>query len=188
MKKITKKRIKMMLHAPRLLMYRLRGGEVDFSTEVCARTSIYNSKVGKYGFISIDCWMKGAEIGNYVSMAGMVQIGAMEHPYWDLSTNTYLCKELPVTKKTKIGNDVWIASQVVIRQGVTIGDGAVIGANSFVNKDVPPYSVVVGSPARVLKYRFSDTIIEELQKSRYWEFPPKKARKILVEIRNRYSM
>ena len=132
--------------------------------------------------------MDMVEIGNYVSMAGTVQIGAMEHPLYDLSTNTYLCKKLPKTKRTVIGHDVWIASQVIIMQGIKIGNGAVVGGNSFVNKDVPPYAVVAGSPAKIIKYRFSQDVIDDLQKSRYWEFPPKEACKILDEIRKKYSM
>ena len=166
----------------------MRGGKVDFTTEVCKRTSIFNSTIGKYGFISSGCWMDGVEIGNYISMAGTVQIGAMEHPYMDLSPNTYLCKMPPSTKHTVIGHDVWVASQVIIRQGIKIGDGAVIGGNSFVNKDVPPYAVVAGTPAKVIKYRFSQDVIDDLQKSRYWEYPPKEARKILDEIRLKYSI
>ena len=70
-----------------------------------------------------------------------------------------------------IGNDVWIATSVTIMSGVTIGDGAVIAANSHVVKDVEPYSIVGGNPARHLKYRFSPEQIEGLLKLKWWYWP-----------------
>lgn len=69
-----------------------------------------------------------------------------------------------------IGNDVWIASHVVIGSGANIGDGAVIGANSVVVGNVPPYAVAVGSPARVVKYRFDERLITQLLEIRWWEW------------------
>ena len=69
-----------------------------------------------------------------------------------------------------IGNDVWIAANTTIMSGVTIGDGAVIANNSHVVKDVEPYTVVGGNPAKVIRKRFSDNIIELLLKLRWWEF------------------
>lgn len=65
---------------------------------------------------------------------------------------------------------MWIASGANVLHGVTIGDGAVVGAGSIVTKDVPPYAIVVGNPARILKYRFDDKIIEELLKIKWWDF------------------
>jgi acetyltransferase-like isoleucine patch superfamily enzyme len=71
---------------------------------------------------------------------------------------------------TKIGNDVWIGNSAIIMPNVTeIGDGAVIGAGAVVNKNVPPYAVVVGNPARIVRYRFSKEAIEELLESKWWE-------------------
>jgi acetyltransferase-like isoleucine patch superfamily enzyme len=69
-----------------------------------------------------------------------------------------------------IGNDVWIGTQSVILTGVTIGDGAVIAANSVVSKDVPPYAIVGGTPAKVLKYRFSNEVIEKLLELKWWNW------------------
>ena len=69
-----------------------------------------------------------------------------------------------------IGNDVWIASHVVIGSGATIGNGAVVGANSLVLSDIPPYAVVAGSPAKVLRYRFDENIVERLTSLKWWEW------------------
>ena len=75
-------------------------------------------------------------------------------------------------KKTTIGNDVWIGRRVIIMMGVKIGDGAVIGAGAVVTKDVLPYSVVGGIPAKLIKFRFSLDIIAELEKIKWWEYGP----------------
>lgn len=75
-------------------------------------------------------------------------------------------------KKTTIGNDVWIGRRVIIMKGVKIGDGAVIGAGAVVTKDVLPYSVVGGIPAKLIKFRFSLDIIAELEKIKWWEYEP----------------
>ncbi|MGX1017698.1 virginiamycin A acetyltransferase [Pseudomonas sp. Y3 TE3536] len=74
----------------------------------------------------------------------------------------------------QIGNDVWIGRDVTLRMGITIGDGAVIAAGALVTKDVPPYAVVGGNPAKVLKYRFSEEIIAELLRLQWWNYDPSK--------------
>ncbi len=71
-----------------------------------------------------------------------------------------------------IGNDVWIGGNVIISRGVTIGDGAIVATGAVVIKDVPPYAVVGGVPAKVLKYRFEDEIIEKLEHLQWWEYGP----------------
>ena len=67
-----------------------------------------------------------------------------------------------------IGNDVWIGDGAFIKNGVTIGDGAIIGARAVVTKDIPPYAIVVGVPAKILKYRFSEQIIDRLLNTKWW--------------------
>jgi len=73
-----------------------------------------------------------------------------------------------------VGNDVWIGYEAIIMSGVTIGDGAIIGTRALVTKDVPPYTVVGGMPAKTIKKRFSDEIIAELLLLRWWEWPLEK--------------
>jgi len=78
----------------------------------------------------------------------------------------------PATRgPTRIGNDVWIGHGATIMSGVTVGNGAIIGARSVVAKDVPPFAVVVGNPARVIRYRFTEAQIEALQQIRWWDWP-----------------
>lgn len=74
-------------------------------------------------------------------------------------------------EKVVINNDVWIGMKSTIMGGVTVGNGAIIAAHSVVTKDVPPYAVVGGVPAKIIKYRFTEDIIEGLQKSEWWNQP-----------------
>ena len=141
-----------------------------------------NCKVGSFNYIGLEAYLNHVLMGNYCSIAGKVTIGAMEHSFWTGSTSTFLSDEGYSSKTTTIGHDVWIGTQVVIRQGVKIGTGAVVGANSFVNKDVPPYAIVVGSPARILRYRFGDDTIKKLLESKFWLYAPEQAKDILNKI------
>ena len=123
------------------------------------------------------------EIGSFCSISYGVTIGPPDHNFNRLTTHPFLHnkkynileeQDLLATSKfdrqCKIGHDVWIGCNATILRGVTIGDGAVIGANSLVNKDVPPYAIVGGVPARIIKYRFSNEIIKELLSIKWWNW------------------
>ena len=88
---------------------------------------------------------------------------------WEQNAPSY--NDLPLKGDTVIGNDVWIGQNSTILQGVHIGDGAIIGLNSVVGKDVEPYSIVVGNPARFIRKRFDDELIELLQTLKWWDKP-----------------
>ena len=105
-------------------------------------------------------------IGDFCSIANLCTIGARPHDMGNLTTRVIGDDPKVVTE---IGHDVWIGCNSVILAGVKVGIGAVIGAGSVVTKDVPPYAIVVGNPARVLKYRFSPELIDKLLKSKWWE-------------------
>ena len=87
--------------------------------------------------------------------------------------------DLPLKGDTVVGSDVWIGQNVTVMPGVHIGDGAIIGANSVVTKDVPPYSVIGGNPARLIKRRFEGDLIKMLLKLRWWDFDAEKLVKFL---------
>lgn len=139
----------------------------------------------------------GCRIGRYCSFGEQVQVGRHPHamhwvttsPYFYTPYGNVLDMALPdgiemapsdfrhktgpgVAKITTIGNDVWIGHGGFIMPGITIGDGAVVGAMAVVTKDVPPYAVVVGSPARIMKFRFPDKQVKMLLNSKWWEYAP----------------
>lgn len=176
--------IKHFLNLIRLAQSSLRGSTIGDNTEICSRALIIKSDIGKYCYIGMGSYLNHVKMGNYCSIAGDVTIGAMEHSHWALSTSTHLSDEGYDNKATIIGHDVWIGAQCVIRQGVTIGDGAVIGANSFVNKDIPRYAIAFGSPAKVYKFRFEQDVIDKIDRTSYWEKIPKEAREMLQNLNN----
>lgn len=122
------------------------------------------------------------QIGRYCSFAGEVAIlGGGEHRVdWVTTYPLRVLFDDPLANKdghpaskgpTIIGNDVWVGYRVTILSGVKIGDGAVIAAGAVVTKDVPPYAIVGGNPAKLIKYRFSPEIIEALLQIQWWNWP-----------------
>ena len=93
-------------------------------------------------------------------------------------------EDLPYKGDTVIGNDVWIGQNAVILPGVHVGNGCIIGANSVVGSDIPPYSVVVGNPAKVIRKRFDDEMIELLEKLQWWNLSEKQIQKMIPILSN----
>jgi virginiamycin A acetyltransferase len=96
---------------------------------------------------------------------------------WDQSVPPL--EEMPLKGDTIVGNDVWIGQNATILPGAKIGDGVIIGANSMVGGTVEPYSIVVGNPAKTIKKRFDDELIELMLKFRWWFFPIKKIKELV---------
>ncbi|WP_315923834.1 DapH/DapD/GlmU-related protein [Mesorhizobium sp. SP-1A] len=128
-----------------------------------------------------------ATVGKFCSIAANTRINALEHPMERLTThkvsyrpNEYFrwlgvdgeFRDRRLSKPVTIGHDVWIGHGAVILPGVTIGNGAVVGANAVVTKDVPPYAIVAGVPARVLRPRFASGIAARIEALAWWDWPP----------------
>jgi virginiamycin A acetyltransferase len=148
------------------------------STYIHWSSSLDNmTRVGSSTYIGKRVTITKATIGNFCSIANNVSIGQGEHDYTNYTTSTIFTKnpfdEL-TQKHCEICNDVWIGTGAVIRRGVTVSDGAVIGANAVVTKDVPAYAIAVGVPAKVIKYRFDDAKIAELLESQWWNYKSEK--------------
>jgi virginiamycin A acetyltransferase len=102
---------------------------------------------------------------------------------WDLSVSD-ITSSWDNKGDTVIGSDVWIGYESVIMQGVHIGDGAIIGTRAVVTKDVEPYSIIGGVPAKEIKKRFDTETIKELLKIRWWDWPEQKVKENICHIRN----
>lgn len=158
--------------------------------KIYSGTEFYNSSIDKYSYVGYDCEIHNCEIGKFCSIANNLIAGGAQHPMKWVSTSPVFYDAKggtryklgnnipPKDKRIFIENDVWIGSRVIIMQGVKIRNGAIIGAGSVVTKDVPPYAVVAGVPAKIIKYRFPDDIIEKLQKSEWWNLPDEKLKEL----------
>lgn len=145
-------------------------------------SNISNSCIGEYSYLAGNCNVNNVEIGKYCSFGLGLNVGLGIHPTDYVSTspffysNSYYSNKnltkinlFEEYKKTTIGNDVWIGCNVFINEGVVIGDGAIIGAGAVVTKNVPSYAIVVGVPAKIIKYRHSQEVINSLIQLKWWD-------------------
>ncbi len=146
------------------------------------RNYFQNTSIGKHTYTGCDTRIYNATLGKFCSISWHVTIGGGEHKIDRITTHDFLYNPNSnfnifktedwhnrYEKKVEIGNDVWIGAGSVILRGVMIGDGAVVGANSVITKDIPPYAVVAGNPGRIIKFRFSDDIIDRIIKLNWWD-------------------
>ena len=148
---------------------------------------IYNSSVHEFTYVGVGTEIINTQIGKFCSIANNCRIGLASHTVDYLSTSPIFTEKnngvgiswikhsvFRQNFNIKIGNDVWIGYGVIILGNVTIGDGAIIGAGAIVTKDVPPYAIVVGCPAKIVRYRFSAEIIQKLQRIEWWNWSEEK--------------
>lgn len=143
--------------------------------------------IGDYSYISGPrSYVEAAVIGKFCSIARQTVIGASGHDYRLVTTHPFILDpwyNLVSTRRYEsqkpmpiIENDVWIGMNAVIHRGVHIGTGAVVASNAVVTRDVEPYSIVAGNPARHIKYRFSVEVIEKLLASEWWDWDEERLR------------
>ena len=170
------------------VLRKLRGSSVALSSihrtsKIESGSTVVNSIIARYSFCGYDCLMLNCDVGAFCSIASRVSIGGVRHPTEFVSTSPVFLSHrdsvkakfadheyLPVVRTT-VGNDVWIGEGVFIKAGVIIGDGAVVGMGAVVTKDVAPYSIVAGNPARLIRLRFDHDVVEAFLKMKWWDLP-----------------
>lgn len=164
----------------------IRNCSFGYHNRIYDNTILSNVSLGDYSYIGGDCRLMNVIIGNFCSIGPSVWIGGLpSHPltlkstfpgFYQKDSSYYGVKpeydySEPEFRQVKIGNDVWVGARAMIMDGVTIGDGAVIAAGAVVTKDIPPYAIVGGVPAKVIKFRFSEQEIKEMLESQWWNDP-----------------
>ena len=159
----------------------IAGAKIHKKAAIGNGTQIIDSTIGRYSY-AYECKIICCDIGAFCSIAPHSAIGGGGHPIDWVSTSPVFYNQGNVLKtnfsnhsfqdfkRTEIGNDVWIGEGCLIKGGVKIGDGAIIGMGSVVTHDVPPYEVWAGNPARFIKKRFDDDIIAKLQELKWWDW------------------
>lgn len=146
--------------------------------------------IGNYNYFGPYTMINNAIIKNYCSIGPSVKIGQGNHSKDYITTYQKISAKLINHSLNKepsiIGNDVWCGANVVIMQGVSIGDGAIIGANSVVTNDIPDYAIVVGIPAKVIKYRFTQEIINIIKNTKWFDYDINKAEDIIKDLEENY--
>ncbi|MBR0798515.1 acetyltransferase [Bradyrhizobium jicamae] len=165
---------------------RLRESRIGKSCEILDQSAVEYSELGDFSYLGPGCMVADAQIGKFCAIAAQVRIGAPNHPIDRPSLHrfTYCPEYYSATAerdraffanrrddRVVIGNDVWIGHAVIVLPGVTVGDGAVLAAGAVVSRDLAPYTVVGGVPARQIRERFSREVAAQLARIAWWDWP-----------------
>lgn len=160
----------------------IRNSKIDKTSKVCSASELSNVSIDRYSYVGNRCFISNTKIGSFCSIADRCCIGGASHPIDRVSSspvfhegNNVLKRnfaEFPKIKtpKTFIGNDVWIGMGCYIKAGVEIGNGAVLGMGSVLTKDIPPYEIWAGNPAKKIRDRFDKQTSEKIQHTKWWNY------------------
>lgn len=167
-------------------------------TEIGRGTRIAHSAIGDYSYCDRFCDIANAEIGRFSNIASFVRIGATDHPmdraalhhfmyrsadYWDDATDDAAFFARRRSRRARIGHDTWIGHAAMIKPEVTVGDGAIVAAGAIVTRDVAPYTIVAGNPARHLRDRQPPEIAARLIALAWWDWDHARLRAALEDFR-----
>jgi len=160
----------------------IKNSNIHETSRVCSASHVIEVEMGKYSYIGNNCTVIDVKIENFCSIGDNVIIGGASHPIDWVSTSpvfhegnnimkkNFSTHNFKTTKQTIIKNDVWIGNNVLIKSGVKIENGAVIGMGAVVTKDVGPYEIWGGNPAKLIRKRFEEDQINELLKINWWNW------------------
>jgi phosphonate metabolism protein (transferase hexapeptide repeat family) len=168
-------------------------------TEIGAGCHVSDATLGDYSYCVENTQIAYAQIGKFANIAAHVRIYASRHPTDLASLHHFTYRSSWYFEDAKdnaeffawrgeqtimIGHDTWIGHGAVIMPGVTVGNGAVIGSNAVVTRDVPPYAIAVGVPAKVIKQRYSDETVQRMEKLAWWDWPHDVLHERLADFRS----
>lgn len=161
----------------------VRASRLDRTARVCSGSQLAHSTLGRYSYIGRDCVVIYTSVGQFTSIGDSVTIGGAAHPLAFVSMSPVFCRGRNIMgvnfgnhdffpyQQTYVGSDVWIGSNCSIKAGVRVGDGSVIGTGSVVTKDVGPYEIWAGNPARLIRRRFDEQLANALLCIKWWDWP-----------------
>ncbi len=162
---------------PQASLHTARIGERVFlghDVRIAAGVEIgHDVRIGDHSYVNAGSVIATADIGKFCSIAYYCHVGAQQHPLDSLSTSPAVGGGAARAGRTVLGNDVWIGTHAVIMPSVTIADGAVIGAGAVVTRDIPPYAIAMGVPARTVRFRFPRAVIDSLLEAEWWNREPR---------------
>ena len=163
-------------------------------THILRGARLNNAHIGKYSRVGVNCKLTNVTVGNFSCIGADCVVGVGQHPTNYLTYHSIFYKQgnwgwhddwikypkgFQEQAQITIGNNVWIGQKVVIMDGVTIGDNSIVATGAIVTKDVPPYSIVGGVPAKVIKTLFNDEMRKRLDEIQWWNLEDNEITKVI---------
>lgn len=176
----------------------VRASHLGRYVEIGEGSRILESRLGDYSYTDRYADIAYSTLGKFVNVAAFTRINPSEHPYHRASLHHFMYRssyywpdepdeaalfDWRRSRPVTVGHDTWIGHGVIIMKGVTIGDGAIVASHSVVTKDVMPYSIVAGAPARFLKLRHPEQVAERLRELSWWDWSHDMLRQALPDFR-----